>query len=45
MKSRLRTLRPFFVVAALIAALIAPASATGTTVKEVALTFDDGDNE
>ena len=45
MKSRLRTLRPFFVVAALIAALIAPASATGSTVKEVALTFDDGDSE
>jgi peptidoglycan/xylan/chitin deacetylase (PgdA/CDA1 family) len=33
------------VVAALIAALIAPASATGTSVKQVALTFDDGDNE
>jgi len=32
-------------VAALIAALIAPASATGTSVKQVALTFDDGDNE
>ena len=32
-------------VAALIAALIAPASAAGSTVKEVALTFDDGDNE
>jgi peptidoglycan/xylan/chitin deacetylase (PgdA/CDA1 family) len=45
MKSRLRTLRPLFVVAALIAALIAPASATGTSVKQVALTFDDGDNE
>jgi peptidoglycan/xylan/chitin deacetylase (PgdA/CDA1 family) len=45
MKSRLRTLRPLFMVAALIAALIAPASAAGSTVKEVALTFDDGDNE
>ena len=45
MKSRLRTLRPLFMVAALVAALIAPASATGSTVKEVALTFDDGDNE
>jgi peptidoglycan/xylan/chitin deacetylase (PgdA/CDA1 family) len=45
MKSRLRTLRPLFIVAALVAALIAPASATGTAVKEVALTFDDGDNE
>jgi peptidoglycan/xylan/chitin deacetylase (PgdA/CDA1 family) len=32
-------------VAALIAALIAPASATGASVKQVALTFDDGDNE
>jgi len=32
-------------VAALIAALIAPASAAGTAVKQVALTFDDGDNE
>jgi peptidoglycan/xylan/chitin deacetylase (PgdA/CDA1 family) len=45
MKSRLRTLRPLFMVAALIAALIAPASAAGTAVKQVALTFDDGDNE
>ena len=45
MKSRLRTLRPLFMVAALIAALIAPASATGASVKQVALTFDDGDNE
>jgi peptidoglycan/xylan/chitin deacetylase (PgdA/CDA1 family) len=45
MKSRLRTLQPLFIVAALVAALIAPASATGTAVKEVALTFDDGDNE
>jgi peptidoglycan/xylan/chitin deacetylase (PgdA/CDA1 family) len=45
MKSRLRTLRPLFIVAALVAVLIAPASATGTAVKEVALTFDDGDNE
>ena len=45
MRSRLRTLRPLFVVAALIAALIAPASATGTSVKQVALTFDDGDSE
>ena len=45
MRSRLRTLRPLFVVAALVAALIAPASATGTSVKQVALTFDDGDNE
>jgi len=32
-------------VAALIAALIAPASAAGTSVKQVALTFDDGDSE
>jgi peptidoglycan/xylan/chitin deacetylase (PgdA/CDA1 family) len=32
-------------VAALIAALIAPANATGASVKQVALTFDDGDNE
>ena len=45
MKSRLRTLRPLFMVAALVAALIAPASATGASVKQVALTFDDGDNE
>jgi peptidoglycan/xylan/chitin deacetylase (PgdA/CDA1 family) len=45
MKSRLRTLRPLFMVAALVAALIAPASAAGCSVKEVALTFDDGDNE
>ena len=45
MKSRLRTLRPLFMVAALIAALIAPASAAGTSVKQVALTFDDGDSE
>jgi len=45
MKSRLRTLQPLFMVAALIAALIAPASAAGTAVKQVALTFDDGDNE
>ena len=45
MKSRLRTLRPIFMVAALIAALIAPASAAGTSVKQVALTFDDGDSE
>jgi len=45
MKSRLRILQPLFIVAALVAALIAPASATGTAVKEVALTFDDGDNE
>jgi peptidoglycan/xylan/chitin deacetylase (PgdA/CDA1 family) len=45
MKSRLRTLRPIFVVAALVAALIAPASATGASLKQVALTFDDGDSE
>ncbi len=45
MKSRVRTLRPLFMVAALVAALIAPASATGASVKQVALTFDDGDNE
>ncbi|MFM9165211.1 MAG: polysaccharide deacetylase family protein [Candidatus Limnocylindrus sp.] len=45
MKSRLRTLRPLFMVAALIAALIAPASVSATTVKQVALTFDDGDSE
>jgi peptidoglycan/xylan/chitin deacetylase (PgdA/CDA1 family) len=32
-------------VAALIAALIAPASVSATTVKQVALTFDDGDSE
>ena len=32
-------------VAALVAALIAPASVSAVTVKEVALTFDDGDNE
>ena len=46
MKSRLQTLRPLFMVAALVAALIAPASAKGALpVKQVALTFDDGDNE
>ena len=45
MKSRLRTLRPLFMVAALIAALIAPASVSAVTVKQVALTFDDGDSE
>lgn len=45
MKSRLRTARPLFVVAALLVALIAPASASGTSVKQVALTFDDGDSE
>jgi peptidoglycan/xylan/chitin deacetylase (PgdA/CDA1 family) len=45
MKSRLRTLRPLFLVAALIAALIAPASTAAGSVKQVALTFDDGDNE
>jgi peptidoglycan/xylan/chitin deacetylase (PgdA/CDA1 family) len=32
-------------VAALLAALLAPASAAGTSVKQVALTFDDGDSE
>ena len=32
-------------VAALLAALLAPASASGTSVKQVALTFDDGDSE
>jgi peptidoglycan/xylan/chitin deacetylase (PgdA/CDA1 family) len=31
--------------AALLAALLAPASASGTSVKQVALTFDDGDSE
>ena len=45
MKSRLRTLRPLFMVAALIVALIAPASTAAGSVKQVALTFDDGDNE
>jgi len=45
MKSRMRTLRPLFMVAALVAALIAPASASGSSVKQVALTFDDGDSE
>ena len=45
MKSRLLTLRPLFMVAALLAALLAPASASGTSVKQVALTFDDGDSE
>ncbi len=45
MKSRLRTLRPLFMVAALVAALIAPASVSAVTVKQVALTFDDGDSE
>lgn len=45
MKSRLRTLRPLFMVVALIAALIAPASVSAVTVKQVALTFDDGDSE
>jgi peptidoglycan/xylan/chitin deacetylase (PgdA/CDA1 family) len=45
MKSRLLTLRPLFMVAALLAALLAPASASGTSIKQVALTFDDGDSE
>ena len=45
MKSRLLALRPLFMVAALLAALLAPASASGTSVKQVALTFDDGDSE
>ncbi|NBP83379.1 polysaccharide deacetylase family protein [bacterium] len=45
MKSRMRTLRPLFMVAALVAALIAPASASGSSAKQVALTFDDGDSE
>jgi len=45
MKSRSRTLRPLFIVAALLAALLAPASASATAAKQVALTFDDGDNE
>jgi peptidoglycan/xylan/chitin deacetylase (PgdA/CDA1 family) len=45
MKSRLRTLQPLFIVAALVAALIAPASVSAVTVKQVALTFDDGDSE
>ena len=45
MKSRLRTIRPLFMVAALLAALLAPASASATATKQVALTFDDGDSE
>jgi len=45
MQSRRRTARPLFFVAILLAVLLAPASATGTSVKQVALTFDDGDNE
>jgi hypothetical protein len=45
MNSRRRTLRPLFIVAALLAALIAPASASATPTKQVALTFDDGDSE
>jgi peptidoglycan-N-acetylglucosamine deacetylase len=45
MKSRLCTLRPILLVAALIGALIAPASVSAVTVKQVALTFDDGDSE
>jgi peptidoglycan/xylan/chitin deacetylase (PgdA/CDA1 family) len=45
MKSRTRTLRPLFLVAALLAALLAPAGASATTTKQVALTFDDGDSE
>jgi len=45
MKSRTRTLRPLFIVAALLAALLAPASASAVATKQVALTFDDGDSE
>jgi peptidoglycan/xylan/chitin deacetylase (PgdA/CDA1 family) len=45
MKSRLRIIRPIFLVAALIGALLAPASASATATKQVALTFDDGDSE
>ncbi len=45
MKSRRRTFRPIFIVAALLAALLAPASASATGTKQVALTFDDGDSE
>jgi peptidoglycan/xylan/chitin deacetylase (PgdA/CDA1 family) len=45
MQSRRRTARPLFFVAILLAVLLAPASATGTSVKQVALTFDDGDSE
>jgi len=45
MTYRSRTLRPLFIVAALIAALLAPASASATATKQVALTFDDGDSE
>jgi len=45
MKYRSRTLRPLFIVAALLAALLAPASASATANKQVALTFDDGDSE
>ena len=45
MRSRLRAVRPLFMVAALLAALLAPANAAGTSVKQVALTFDDGDSE
>lgn len=45
MKSRQRTTRSLFFVAILLAALIAPASAIGAPVKQVALTFDDAFNE
>jgi peptidoglycan/xylan/chitin deacetylase (PgdA/CDA1 family) len=45
MQSRRRTARPLFFVAILLAVLLAPASATGTSVKQVALTFDDGESE
>ena len=45
MKSRRRTLRPMVIVAALLAALLAPAGASATGAKQVALTFDDGDSE
>ena len=45
MKSRRRTTRSLSFVAILLAALISPASAMGAPVKQVALTFDDGDNE
>ena len=45
MKSRRRTTRSLFFVAILLAALIAPASAIGAPVKQVALTFDDAFNE
>lgn len=45
MKSRPAALRPILLVAALLAALLAPAGASATATKQVALTFDDGDSE